>query len=88
MDEQIGRWAASLMTIGGYGLVLCWYIAGSMSAPRRYLYPLSGTEVLAVIGAACALVALTGAVMVCKNLIDVLLDSPQLYLPEPAASEA
>jgi len=88
MNERIGRWAAALMTVGGYGLVLCWYIAGSMSAPRRYLYPLSGTEVLAVIGAACAVVALTGALMVCKDLIEVLLESPQLYLPEPAPSEA
>ncbi len=88
MNERIGRWAAALMTVGGYGLVLCWYIAGSMSAPRRYLYPLSGTEVLAVIGAACAVVALTGALMICKDLIEVLLDSPPLYLPEPAPSEA
>ena len=86
MKENVGRRAAALMGFGGYGLVLCWYISGSMSAPRRYLYPLSGTEVLAWIAVACAAVALTGAVMVCKDLIDVFLDSPHYNLPEPAPS--
>ncbi|MGA7913487.1 MAG: cbb3-type cytochrome c oxidase subunit I [Candidatus Dormiibacterota bacterium] len=88
MRETIGRRAALLMTAGGYGLVLCWYISGSMSAPRRYLYPLSGTEVLALIGAACAVVALVGVVMVCWELINVFLASPRIYLPELAPSEA
>ena len=88
MKEEIGRRAAVLMAVGGYGLVLCWYIAGSMSAPRRYLYPLSGGEALAWIGAACAVVALTGAVMVCKDLIEVFLASPHYNLPELAPSEA
>ena len=88
MKEEIGRRAAILMTVGGYGLVLCWYISGSMSAPRRYLYPLSGTEVLAWIGAVCAVIALTGAAMVCKDLIDIFWDSPPYNLPELASSEA
>ena len=86
MKENVGRRAAALMGFGGYGLVLCWYISGSMSAPRRYLYPLSGTEILAWIAVACAAVALTGAVMVCKDLIDVFLVSPHYKLPEPAPS--
>ncbi|MGA8924102.1 MAG: hypothetical protein WB682_13245, partial [Candidatus Dormiibacterota bacterium] len=88
MRETIGRRAAVLMTAGGYGLVLCWYISGSMSAPRRYLYPLAGTEVLALIGAACAVVALMGVVMVGWELINVFLASPRIYLPELAPSEA
>ena len=88
MNETVGRRAALFMTVGGYGLVLCWYLAGSMTAPRRYVYPLSGTEVLAWIGAACAVVALTGAVMICKDLIEVFLASPHLNLPELAPSEA
>ena len=87
MSESVGRRAALLMTVGGYGLVLCWYISGSMSAPRRYLYPLSGTEVLAWIAVACAALALTGAVMVCKNLVEVFLESPRLNLPELAPRE-
>lgn len=88
MRETIGRRAALLMTAGGYGLVICWYISGSMSAPRRYLYPLSGTEVFASIGAACAVVALAGVVMVCWELINVFLASPRINLPELAHSEA
>jgi cytochrome c oxidase subunit 1 len=88
MREAIGRRAAFLMTAGGYGLVLCWYISGSMSAPRRYLYPLSGTEVFAWIGAACAVVALIGVVMLCWELINVFLASPRINLPELAPSEA
>lgn len=88
MRETIGRRAALLMTAGGYGLVLCWYISGSMSAPRRYLYPLSGTEFLAWIGAACAVVALVGVVMLCWELINVFLASPRINLPELAPSEA
>lgn len=88
MRETIGRRAALLTAGGGYGLVICWYISGSMSAPRRYLYPLSGTEVLAAIGAACAVVALVGVVMVCWELIDVFLSSPRINLPELAPSEA
>jgi cytochrome c oxidase subunit 1 len=88
MSESVGRRAALLMTVGGYGLVLCWYISGSMTAPRRYLYPLNGTEILAWIAVACAAIALLGAVMVCKNLVEVFLDSPRLNLPELAPSEA
>jgi heme/copper-type cytochrome/quinol oxidase subunit 1 len=86
MKENVGRRAAALMGFGGYGLVLCWYISGSMSAPRRYFYPLSGTEVLAWVGVACAAVALTGAVMVCYELVDVFLTSPHYNLPKPAPS--
>jgi cytochrome c oxidase subunit 1 len=88
MRETIGRRAAFLMTGGGYGLVVCWYISGSMSAPRRYLYPLSGTEVFAAIGAACAVVALIGVVMLCWELVNVFLASPRINLPELAHSEA
>jgi len=86
MRENVGRRAAALMGFGGYGLVLCWYISGSMSAPRRYLYPLTGTEALAWIAVACAAVALTGAVMVCYDLVDVFLTSPHYNLPKPAPS--
>ena len=87
------RWVAYpvilwLMGFGGYGLVLCWYVSGSMSDPRRYLYPLSGTEVWAWIGAGCAVIALTGAVMVCRDLIEVFLASPHLNLPELAPRQA
>ncbi|MEO9049684.1 MAG: cbb3-type cytochrome c oxidase subunit I [Candidatus Dormiibacterota bacterium] len=88
MSERVGRRAALLMTVGGYGLVLCWYISGSLSAPRRYLYPLSGTEIVAWIAVAFAVVALVGAVMVCRELIEVFLSSPRLNLPELAPSEA
>jgi cytochrome c oxidase subunit 1 len=88
MSEQIGRRAAFLMTAGGYGLVLCWYISGSMSDPRRYLYPLNGTELFAWIGAGCALIALSGAVMVCRDLIEVFLASPHHNLPELAPRQA
>jgi cytochrome c oxidase subunit I len=88
MNERVGRRAAFLMTVGGYGLVLCWYISGSMSDPRRYLYPLSGTEVFAWIGAGCAVIALIGAVMICRDLMEVFLTSPHVNLPELAPSEA
>ena len=88
MSERAGRWGALLMTAGGYGLVLCWYIAGSMSAPRRYVYPLTGTEVLAWIAVLSAAIALTGAIFVCKNLVEVILGSSRLNLPELAAKEA
>jgi len=88
LREQVGRRAAALMTFGGYGLVLCWYISGSMSDPRRYLFPLSGTEAFAWIGAGCALIALTGAVMVCKDLVEVFLASPHMNLPELVPGEA
>src|SRR6202162_2291085 len=54
MKENVGRRAGALTGFGGYGLVLCWYISGSMSAPMRYFYPLSGTEVLAWIAGAWA----------------------------------
>ena len=88
MSESVGRRAALLMTVGGYGLVLCWYVSGSMSAPRRYFYPLSGTEALAWIAVAFAAVALIGAVMVCKNLVDVFLVAPRLNVPELAPGES
>jgi cytochrome c oxidase subunit I len=61
---------------------------GSMSDPRRYLYPLPGTELLAWMGAGFAVVALIGAVIVCKDLIEGFLSSPRLNLPELAPSEA
>lgn len=88
IDESVGRLAAGLMAFGGYGLVLCWYISGSMSAPRRYTYPLPGTEVLAWVAVVCALVALTGALMVCRDLIEVFLASPRYNVTEIERSEA
>jgi cytochrome c oxidase subunit I len=88
MNERAGRWAAALMAAGGYGLVLCWYVSGSMTAPRRFVYPLSGTEALAGIGAACALVALAGALVICKNLLEVFISAPPLNLTELAPREA
>jgi cytochrome c oxidase subunit 1 len=88
MSESVGRQAALLMTVGGYVLVLCWYISGSMTAPRRYLYPLSGTEVFAWIAVGGATVALIGAVMVCRDLVELFLAAPRLNLPELAPEEA
>jgi hypothetical protein len=87
MDEAVGRGAAVLMTGGGYGLVLCWYISGSMSAPRRYVYPLPGTEVLATFGVVFAVIALVGAAMVFRDLFQVFLRSPRYNLPERAPAE-
>ena len=88
LNEQVGRRAAIMMTIGGYVVVLCWYVSGSMSAPRRYMYPLSGTEVLASIAVGGAVFALIGAVMVFKDLVEAFLASPRLNLPELAPKEA
>ena len=88
MSEKVGRRAALMMTVGGYVLVLCWYISGSMTAPRRYLYPLSGTEVFAWLAVGGAAVALVGAVMVCRELVEVFLVAPRLNLPELAPKEA
>jgi cytochrome c oxidase subunit 1 len=87
MDEAAGRTAAVLMTVGGYGLVLCWYISGSMTAPRRYLYPLPGTELLATFGVLFAVVALVGAAIVFRDLFQVFLRSPRYNLPERARAE-
>jgi hypothetical protein len=76
------------MTVGGYGLVLCWYISGSMSAPRRYTYPLPGTETLAAIAVLCALVALAGALMVCRDLIEVFRASAPYNVTELEPGQA
>jgi cytochrome c oxidase subunit I len=83
LSEKVGRRAAVMMTVGGYVLVLAWYISGSMSAPRRYMYPLEGTQIFAWIAVAGALVALTGAIMIFKDLIETFLAAPHLNLPEP-----
>jgi cytochrome c oxidase subunit 1 len=83
LSERVGRRAALLLTGGGYVLLLAWYISGSMSAPRRYMYPLSGTEIFAWIAVIGAAVALTGALMIVKDLIDAFLAAPRLNLPEP-----
>jgi cytochrome c oxidase subunit 1 len=88
MSETAGRRAAVLMTVGGYGLVLCWYVSGAMTAPRRYLYPLSGTEILAAAAVVFAAIALIGAILVCWELVDAFLKSPRLNLPELAPTEA
>lgn len=88
LNDRHGRWAALMMTAGGYILVLCWYIAGSMSSPRRYMYPLPGTEIFAGIAAAAALLALLGASLILKDLADAFFLAPPLNLPERAAAEA
>lgn len=88
LNETMGRLAAGLMAFGGYGLVLCWYVAGSMSAPRRYTYPLPGTEPLAQVAVVFAVAALAGALMVAKDLIEAFLASPHYNLAEIEARRA
>jgi cytochrome c oxidase subunit 1 len=87
LDEGVGRAAALLTTGGGYGLVLCWFIAGSMSAPRRYVYPLPGTQLLAAFGVLFAVIALVGAALVFRDLLEAFLRSPRYNLPERAPAE-
>jgi cytochrome c oxidase subunit 1 len=89
LSERTGRWAASLIIVGGYVLVAMWYLGGVLSEPRRYAVQLPGTEWLSLIGSLGALLVGIGGLLIAGDLVRVLLGpaaataAPGL---EPAAS--
>jgi cytochrome c oxidase subunit 1 len=74
MSEKTGRLAAILMIGGGWVVVLCWFAAGALGNPRRYLSALPGLEWLAWIGVLGAVIALVGALLVLRDFVGAALE--------------
>jgi cytochrome c oxidase subunit I len=74
MSERTGRLAAILLIGGGWTVVLCWFAAGALGNPRRYVMVLPGLEWLAWIGFLGAVVALIGALMVLRDFVSTAME--------------
>jgi cytochrome c oxidase subunit I len=73
MSESLGRRAAWLLIVGGWGLVGAWYVAGAMSGPRRYAITLPNLEPTAWLGVVFGALAVLGAVIVFTDFSRTLL---------------
>lgn len=76
LSEPIGRTAAALMIVGGYGLVAMWYLGGALGQPRRY--PISIPSALSVsrVGATFGAVVFIGVLLILFDLVRTLLPEP------------
>lgn len=76
LSESIGRAAATLIIVGGWGLVAMWYVAGTLGQPRRYPVSLPGLENISRAGAVFALIVAVGALMILYDVARTLLREP------------
>lgn len=72
LSERIGRWAAGAIAVGGYTVVLMFFLSGVLSEPRRYAVQLPGTEWLALVGLLGAIVVGLGGLAIAADLVRAL----------------
>ena len=72
LSDSLGKTAALLMVIGGYGLTSAWYGSGALGEPRRYSLALPAYDWLAWVGVVFAAVAVVGAVLVFLDFVQAL----------------
>jgi cytochrome c oxidase subunit 1 len=83
LSESIGRRAAALLLVGGWGLVGMWYVAGALSQPRRYPISLPGLENVSRTGMAFAAVVAIGILMIAFDFARTLLREPAQWWARP-----
>jgi cytochrome c oxidase subunit 1 len=83
LSEPIGRTAAVLLLVGGYGLVGMWYVAGALGQPRRYPVTVPGLESVSRAGMAFAAVVAIGVLMILFDVLRTLLREPAAWWARP-----
>ena len=69
LSERIGHAAAAFIGVGGWTVVLVFFLSGVISEPRRYAVQLPGTEWLALIGMLGAVLVAIGGLLIAGDLI-------------------
>ncbi len=72
LAEQLGKKAAALLLIGGWGLVGTWFLAGALGQPRRYTFYLAHVARLGWLGAGCVLIATLGMALIFGDVVRVV----------------
>ncbi len=72
LSDRIGRMAAVFIGVGGYTVVLVFFLSGVLSEPRRYAVQLPGTEWLALIGLLGAILVGIGGLMIGGDMLGAL----------------
>ena len=83
LSDRIGRRAAGLITVGGYTVVMIFFLSGVVSEPRRYAVQLPGTEWLAGIGLIGAILVGIGGLMIGYDILRTLLRPAAAPAAEP-----
>jgi cytochrome c oxidase subunit 1 len=69
LPERTGRLAALLIAVGGYTVILMFFLSGVLSEPRRYAVQLPGTEWVALIGLLGAVVVGIGGLLIASDIV-------------------
>ncbi len=69
LSERIGHAAAAFIGVGGWTVVLVFFLSGVVSEPRRYAVQLPGTEWLALVGMLGAVLVAIGGLLIAGDLI-------------------
>ncbi|HET8570354.1 MAG TPA: cbb3-type cytochrome c oxidase subunit I [Candidatus Limnocylindria bacterium] len=68
LSERVGRAAAGFIGVGGWTVVLIFFLSGVLSEPRRYAVQLPGTEWLALVGMLGAILVGIGGLLIAGDL--------------------
>ena len=76
LSESLGRKGATLIIVGGWGLVSMWYLAGALGQPRRYPITLPWLGSISRVGAAFAVIVAIGWLMILYDFARTMLREP------------
>jgi cytochrome c oxidase subunit I len=89
LSDKVGRWAAGIIALGGYTVVLVFFLSGVVSEPRRYAVQLPGTEWLASVGLIGAVLVGLGGLAIGSDIVRTLgrRSKSQATVAEPAGGD-
>jgi cytochrome c oxidase subunit I len=89
LSDRVGRWAAGIIALGGYTVVLVFFLSGVVSEPRRYAVQLPGTEWLASVGLIGAVLVGLGGLAIGSDIVRTLgrRSKRQASVAEPAGGD-
>jgi cytochrome c oxidase subunit I len=73
LSDRAGRWAAAIIAVGGYTVVLMFFLSGVLSEPRRYAVQLPGTEWVAGVGLVGAVLVGIGGLLIGADIVRAML---------------
>jgi cytochrome c oxidase subunit 1 len=88
LSERVGRWAAILVAVGGYTVVMMFFLSGVVSEPRRYAVQLPGTAWMAGIGLVGAILVGLGGLLIGGDILRTLMRPAAEPARQPAPAPA